>query len=64
MPELNGIEAVKQIRLFNKKVHIIAQTAYAQDNDRLITLEAGCNEYIAKPIDKNKLIHLLLKSRE
>jgi len=50
MPLLNGYEAVKQIREFNSVVKIIAQTAYALEGDREKALDAGCDEYISKPI--------------
>lgn len=61
MPELNGIEAVKQIREFNKKVFIIAQTANAQDGYKTKAIMAGCNEYIEKPLDKDELMSLIFK---
>ena len=51
MAEMDGYEATVQIRLFNKKVMIIAQTAFGMDGDREKALEAGCNEYISKPLD-------------
>ncbi len=52
MPGMNGIEATRQIRKFNKKVPILAQTAYAMPGDKENALKAGCNDYISKPIDK------------
>jgi len=55
MPEMGGYEATRQIRHFNKNVFIIAQTAYGLTGDREKALEAGCNEYIAKPINSNLL---------
>jgi CheY-like chemotaxis protein len=61
MPELNGNEATKQIRQFNKNVIIIAQTAYAFSGDRENSIEAGCNDYISKPIIKEELHSLILK---
>lgn len=59
MPNLDGFEATKQIRVFNKKVVIIAQTAYALVGDREKAIEAGCDDYIAKPIHKNVLYEII-----
>jgi len=61
MPEMNGIEATRQIRQFNKEVIIIAQTAYGLAGDREEALEAGCNDYISKPIIKDELLELIQK---
>jgi len=61
MPVKNGIEATIEIRRFNKKIPIIAQTAYAQVGDRATTIDAGCNDYISKPILKNVLFDLVKK---
>ena len=61
MPKLNGFEATKQIRSFNTKVFIIAQTAYAQDSYKAKVSEAGCDAYISKPIDKQKLLDIISK---
>ena len=55
MPVMNGYEATRQIRKFNNDVIIIAQTAYALAGDREKAIEAGCNDYITKPINKNEL---------
>ncbi len=59
MPDLNGYEATKEIRKFNKKVVIIAQTAYGLLGDEEDALLAGCDYYISKPIDKAKLLSIL-----
>lgn len=59
MPEMNGYEATKQIRTFNKDVVIIAQTAFGMEGDRQKSIDAGCNDYIAKPINKIKLQALI-----
>ena len=61
MPDLNGYEATKQIREFNKEVIIIAQTAYGLSSDREKALNAGCNDYIAKPIKIDALTSLIQK---
>ncbi len=59
LPGLNGYEATQQIRQFNNDVVIIAQTAYGLSGDREKAIEAGCNDYIAKPIKKAKLLALV-----
>ena len=61
MKDLDGYEATRQIRLFNKEVIIIAQTAYALINEREKALEAGCNDYISKPISVDLLRGLVEK---
>jgi len=61
MPVMNGHEATRQIRQFNKDVVIIAQTAFGLSGDREKTIEAGCNDYISKPINKNELLSLIQK---
>ena len=50
--DISGYEATKQIRQFNKDVIIIAQTAFGLTGDREKAIEAGCNDYITKPIKK------------
>ena len=60
MPVMGGLEACRLIRKFNKDVVIIAQTAYALVGDREQAIEAGCNDYIAKPYktkDLREVIH-------
>ncbi len=61
MPEIGGHEATMQIRQFNKDVIIIAQTAYGLIGDKDKAINAGCNDYIAKPIVKTKLHEMIQK---
>ena len=61
MPVMGGLEATLQIRQFNPNVIIIAQTALALKGDREKAIEAGCNDYLSKPVDKNLLIKILEK---
>jgi hypothetical protein len=61
MPVMNGLEATQQIRQFNKDVIIIAQTAFGFSSDREMALEAGCNDYISKPVNKEKLFEIIKK---
>ena len=61
MPELNGYEATKIIRQFNKNILIFAQTAFALPGDREKAIEAGCNDYISKPYSQAELKGLIEK---
>ncbi|HPJ61493.1 ATP-binding protein [Lentimicrobium sp.] len=59
MTGMDGLTAAKEIRKFNRDVVIIAQTANALSGDREAALEAGCNDYLTKPLNKEKIITLL-----
>ncbi len=61
MPNVNGLEATKEIKTIRPQLPVIAQTAYAMQDDEYKALQAGCNDYISKPIDANKLISLMKK---
>ncbi|MDR1865140.1 MAG: response regulator [Bacteroidales bacterium] len=61
MPYVNGLEATKAIKAMRPQVPVIAQTAYAMQDDEYKALQAGCNEYISKPIDANKLLGMMKK---
>ena len=61
MPKMDGYEATKQIRQFNKDVIIIAQTACAFAGDDEKAMDAGCNDYITKPIHMTHLYKLIGK---
>ncbi len=61
MPVMDGLEATKRIREFNKSVIIVAQTINALPIDRKISLDAGCNDYLSKPISEEVLISVLRK---
>ncbi|MCF8309686.1 MAG: response regulator [Bacteroidales bacterium] len=59
MPDINGYEATRRIKEINPKVPIIAQTAYALEGDRQKTLDAGCDEYVSKPVKKEQLLQVI-----
>jgi CheY-like chemotaxis protein len=61
MPEMDGLEATRLIRAFNQSIPIIAQTAYAMSDDEQKAKEAGCNDYISKPIRRKALIDMIEK---
>jgi CheY-like chemotaxis protein/serine phosphatase RsbU (regulator of sigma subunit) len=61
MPVLDGIEATKLIRTFNQDIPIIAQTAHGEDGDKEKIMEAGCNDYITKPINLKTFLSVIKK---
>jgi CheY-like chemotaxis protein len=65
MPIMNGVEATKAIRALpdgkGKAIPIIAVTADAFAEDMAQALASGMNDYLTKPVDFPKLLHLLHK---
>jgi CheY-like chemotaxis protein len=61
MPEMDGLTAMREIRKRPEwgKLPVIALTAKAMKSDQLACLAAGANDYIAKPLDVEKLISLI-----
>jgi len=60
MPVIDGYEAMKQIKVINNKIPIIAVTAYAQKDDKEKMLSSGFDDYLAKPIKIELLINTFL----
>ena len=52
LPDIDGFETTKQIKLLRPSLPVIAQTAYAQYEDREMCLKNGCDDYVSKPIKK------------
>ena len=61
MPNLDGLEATKIIRELSPTVPIIAQSAYAYQQDQIAATDAGCSDFIAKPISQAKLKDMINK---
>jgi CheY-like chemotaxis protein len=61
MPVMNGFEAARKIKQFRPDVHIIAQTAYAMFDEIQRALNAGCDDYIAKPYNREQLLSMIAK---
>jgi CheY-like chemotaxis protein len=61
MPLLNGYEATRKIKKLRPELPVIAQTAYAMKNDKAEALEAGCDDYLSKPIQIKQLKDMLKK---
>ena len=56
MPYMNGLDATREIRKLNARVPIIAQTAFAFDEDKETTNAAGCNDFLTKPTTREQLL--------
>jgi PAS domain S-box-containing protein len=61
MPVMNGIEATKIIKTIKPEIPIIAQTAFVQDNTKDEIFAAGCDEFLAKPINTKYFMSVLEK---
>lgn len=67
MPKMDGIEATEAIRsgkagAQNTEMPIVAMTAYAMDGDRKTFLDAGMDDYVAKPVDKTLLLEAIIQA--
>jgi CheY-like chemotaxis protein len=61
LPDMNGYEATRVIKQSNQQVIIIAQTAYAAEDERQKALDAGCIDYISKPTSRELLLTMMRK---
>lgn len=56
IPEMDGYRAISEIRKFNKKIPIIAQTAFTLQGEKEKCLQLGCDDFISKPIKREDLV--------
>jgi CheY-like chemotaxis protein len=61
MPEMDGYQVLKEIRLKHPGARVIAQTAYAMQDDIRNFKEAGFDDYLTKPISDTDLFSVLNK---
>ena len=61
MPEMNGYEATQILKKKYPNLPVIAQTAFAMSDDREKALDAGCDDYLAKPIKSKDLLNITEK---
>ncbi|RLD70248.1 MAG: response regulator [Bacteroidetes bacterium] len=57
MPVMDGYEATRLLRAEGNQIPIIAQTAFAMDNEKNKVLVAGCNDFVEKPINTEILFN-------
>ncbi len=62
MPEINGLEAIRYLKVIRPGLPVIAQTAFVMDNDRELCIKAGCIDFISKPIHATHLIEIIQKT--
>jgi CheY-like chemotaxis protein len=61
MPIMDGLEATKLIKESHPDLPVLALTANAFDSDRHLALEAGCNDFLAKPVNSEKCLSMIGK---
>ncbi|WP_372751077.1 response regulator [Labilibaculum sp.] len=61
MPVVGGLDAIIQIKSYNKTLPVIVQTAFTLNNEKEECFNVGADEFITKPIDPHKLIEILQK---
>ncbi len=61
MPVMDGFEATREIKSFRKDLPIIALTAFAMSGDKKKAHEAGCDDYLSKPVSREVLLEKLRK---
>ena len=59
MPGMDGLEVAREIRKKSRNIVLIAQTAYSQEQEREIAIQAGFDEFISKPINREEILRLI-----
>ena len=59
MPVMDGYEATRRLRSEGYAGPVVALTAHAMNTDMQACLDAGCDAYMSKPIDRGKLLHMV-----
>jgi CheY-like chemotaxis protein len=61
MPVMNGYVAARKIKDLRPDLPVIAVTAYAMTSDRISAQNAGCDDYISKPINNTSFYEMIAK---
>lgn len=62
LPEMDGFQATREIRKFNPTIPIIALTAYTFSDDQSLALQAGCNDFLPKPMKREDLFNAISRN--
>jgi two-component system, cell cycle response regulator DivK len=62
MPIVNGLESTRLIKKYKPHIKVIAQTAFAMPDDRQKCMNAGCDDYLTKPVIPEDLFTKLFKA--
>ena len=60
MPVVNGLESTRLIKKYKPQIKVIAQTAFAMPDDKTKCLNAGCDDYLSKPVIPEELFTKLI----
>jgi PAS domain S-box-containing protein len=61
LPKLDGLETTRKLKKIRSDVPVIAQSAYVMAEDKKASRNAGCEDFIAKPLEEEKLLELIKK---
>ena len=64
LPDMNGWQATRIVKKIRKNLPVIIQSAFALETHIRKSMEAGCDHFIAKPIDIDKLYSIMEKSMQ
>lgn len=64
MPEMNGLQVVKEIKKFNPEIPVVVMTAYSDTEDAVLVMKEGAYDYLSKPIDLDELELIVKKVKE
>ncbi len=61
LPDINGFQAMREIKKIRPELPVVAVTAYAFAKDKSDCFKAGCDDYLSKPVDSKTLLNVIDK---